>query len=383
MAQAFIFRAFGAETQRLLSRATSRRTAMLVMGVCLLVGGLGACSRVAAQRRNPPHPPRTVSPQRAAIDYSKFSHTTNKHQQACKTCHKLPTTNWQKVRDFPDTADYPDHDTCVGCHRPQFFKGARPVICTGCHLKSSPRDDARFAFRKPAMLRQFTIEFPHDKHQDVIASLPPKSGLPGRRTFLRSSRTLSAHALSANAIDDKTKLYNNCTICHASRAMPPSAPPSGWVDSFAPEAATFKSVPVNHASCFNCHWKSQPPVSTDCVGCHKLTVLHNAADSPARISMKFKHSREQHIAECTTCHINITKSATLRGLRPDVPITSCTECHNKDGLRLDVSKELEAVDKNRGFVCVYCHTSNVGRLDAPRSHYLIAGREPVTRKDLK
>ena len=99
--------------------------------------------------------------------------------------------------------------------------------------------------------------------------------------------------------------------------------------------------------------------------------------------MTFRHKREQHVAECTTCHINITKSATLRGLTPDVPITSCTECHNKDGLRLDVSGELEAVDRNKGFVCVYCHTSNVGRLDPPASHYLIAGREAIKRKDIK
>lgn len=96
--------------------------------------------------------------------------------------------------------------------------------------------------------------------------------------------------------------------------------------------------------------------------------------------MKFRHAREQHSGECTTCHINITKSATLRGLKPDVPITSCTECHNKDGLRLDVSNELEAIDRNRDFVCVYCHTSDVGRRDPPASHYLIASRQPMKRK---
>ena len=99
--------------------------------------------------------------------------------------------------------------------------------------------------------------------------------------------------------------------------------------------------------------------------------------------MKFRHAREQHLAECTACHINITKAATLRGLTPDVPITSCTECHNKDGLRLDVANELEAVDRNRDFVCSYCHTSDVGRGDPPVSHYLIAGREPIKRNDVK
>ncbi len=103
--------------------------------------------------------------------------------------------------------------------------------------------------------------------------------------------------------------------------------------------------------------------------------------------MKFKHDgggeKKNHVAECTTCHINITKSATLRGLKPDVPITSCSECHNKDGLRLDVAGELAKIDKNREFVCTYCHTSDVGRRDPPAGHYVISGREPKTRKELE
>jgi hypothetical protein len=38
--------------------------------------------------------------------------------------------------------------------------------------------------------------------------------------------------------------------------------------------------------------------------------------------MKFKHSREQHLGECTVCHINITKAATLRVKtgRPNLPV---------------------------------------------------------------
>ena len=72
---------------------------------------------------------------------------------------------------------------------------------------------------------------------------------------------------------------------------------------------------------------------------------------PTRISIKYLHEgggeKKQHVAECTTCHINITKAASLRGLKPDVPITACTECHNKDGLRQDLNKELVALDKNR------------------------------------
>lgn len=355
-----------------------------------------------AQRRSPRRQPRPAA--RPSIDYSKFSHSTEKHKQACNTCHKVPTRNWQKAGDFPDVADYPDHDACVGCHRRQFFRGARPPICTVCHNKVSPRDDARFTFRNPAAMRQFSIEFPHDKHQDVIALVRPAFVPRWQVEFRAASFKLSAgvprgaersprpsvsagvshsRAWMSHAQDDKTKTYNNCVICHASGASDPLAPAGGWIDSFAPDATTFKAAPTSHSSCFNCHWKSQPPVNNECGGCHKPAAPYRAIASPTRISMKFRHGREQHVAECTTCHINITKASSLQGLKPDVPITSCTECHNKDGLRLDVSTELQGVDKNAAFVCVYCHTSDIGRRDPPAGHYLIAGREPIKRSPIR
>src|SRR5688572_13954616 len=285
----------------------------------------------------------------AQIDYSKFSHATKKHQAECKTCHVVPTKQWTTVSKFPDIVDYPNHAACVSCHRPQFFKGARPPVCSVCHSKTSPRDEARYAFRNPASRLQFTIEFPHDKHQDVIARL----STPRNRVEL-------AHPAP------QQQKYNNCTICHAS------------------QNTTIKASPSDHASCFNCHWKSQQPVAENCNGCHKLGAPSAAATAPTRISSRFLHDgggeKANHVLECTACHINITKSATLRGLKPDVPITACTECHNKDGLRQDVSKELAAIDKNRAFVCAYCHDSKVGSLDPPASHYLIAERQPMKRK---
>ena len=281
----------------------------------------------------------SVYPRLSAADYSKFSHATQKHQAACNTCHKIPTKN---ATTFPDIKDYPDHDACVRCHRPQFFKGAKPPICSVCHSKTSPRDETRYAFRNPTTKWQFTIEFPHDRHQDVIA-------------MLRFS-----HAQQG---------YYNCTVCHASRTT------------------TFKAAPTNHSSCFNCHWKAQQPIAINCNGCHKLATPYLPITDPTRISIKFMHEgggeKKQHVDECTKCHINITKAASLRGLKADVPITACTECHNKDGLRQDLNTELVALDKNRNFTCVYCHAPNVGNLDPPASHYLIAERPPIKRKDIK
>jgi hypothetical protein len=280
------------------------------------------------------------------VDYSKFLHSTKQHQSACKSCHVIPSKEWTK---FPDITDYPDHDACVSCHRRQFFKGARPAICSVCHTKTSPRDEARHAFRNPASRLQFTIDFPHDKHQDVIA-----------RFFTRPGSVELSHA------SPQRQNYNNCTICHAS------------------QNTTFKAAPTDHASCFNCHWKSQQPVAANCNGCHILSASYTAATAPDRISARFMHDgggeKANHVLECTACHINITKSASLRGLRPDVPITACTECHNKEGLRQDVSNELTAIDKNRAFVCRYCHAPKIGGRDAPASHYLIAERQPLMRK---
>jgi len=339
-------------------------TVLALAVVILPIVGLGQRS----QRSTGP------SQRRPPIDYSKFSHSTAKHQGACNTCHKIPTKNWQKVATFPDVADFPDHDACVSCHRSQFFKGPKPPICSVCHSRTSPKDDARFSFGNPAAQLQFTIEFPHDKHQGVIA------------TLMRIDNVARAFSHAQRA-DDKTDPYNNCTICHAPRTSPLKPPGSGWPDGVVPSLATFKSSPSNHASCFNCHFKAQKPTAIECNGCHKLATPYFRVEAPNRISLKFIHDgggeKKNHVLECTSCHINITKAASLRGLQPDVPITSCTECHNKDGLRLDVSKELAAIDKNRSFVCSYCHTSNVGSLDPPSSHYLIAERPPLKRKDIK
>jgi len=320
------------------------------------------------QRTRRPAPTR---PTKAAVDYSRFSHATQKHQAACSTCHKIPTSSWQKSSTFPDITDFPGHSACVSCHRSQFFKGARPVICSVCHSKTSPRDDDRPEFQKPVALLQFTTEFPHDKHQDVIAF----------------NRRFGPVALAHVTRSFVAQGYYNCSLCHSARTIAPQAPDKGWPDGFVPGAATFKSSPSGHSSCFNCHWKEQQPVADNCGGCHKLSKPFSSSLAPTRISLKFIHDgggeKKNHVAECTTCHINITKAASLRGLKPDVPITACTECHNKEGLRQDVSKELLAIDKDKSFTCTYCHTSDVGKLDPPASHYLIAERPPLKRKDVK
>ena len=341
---------------------TPRTIAVLLLLLAVAI----TSNELRAQRRK--RQPTTAATTR--VDYSRFRHATKQHQETCDACHKAPTANWKKARSFPDIADYPAHDACVRCHRAQFFKGAQPLICSNCHRKTSPRDSVRFAFPDEERLRQFKIEFPHDKHQDVIAEI-----------VLAPHQTSFAHA-SQKLVD-----YNNCTVCHTTNNDTPRSS-SPWVDNFVPPGDSFKTVPSGHATCFNCHWKSERPTSDQCEGCHKPFEPYIPVSTPRRISMKFRHEgggdKRVHVAECTTCHINITAATSLRGLKPDVPITACTECHNKTGLREDVSKELIARDNNSNSVCSYCHTSDIGKRDAPLSHYHAADHPvPTQRKDVK
>jgi hypothetical protein len=253
---------------------------------------------------------------------------------------------------YPDVADYPNHAACVRCHRTEFFRGARPVICSICHTKTSPRDEARFSFAKPSGTTQFTPIFPHDRHQDVIAAIPA----------MRGSET--AHAVPQT----NPQKYNNCTICHSdeTRVIVPAN-----AEGFTPPVGTFKTAPSGHASCFTCHWQNQQPTRLQCAGCHQLAPQDlPVAPPPNRTSLKFLHTREQHVKECTACHINITAAAAISDLRPDVPISSCSECHKTSTAKNVVTLEIEvaARDKNAAFTCVKCHTPTIGSRPVPNSH---------------
>jgi hypothetical protein len=338
---------------------------------------------VAAQTRRPKRPAQTAAtqpaPRGSAAKYSAFLHSSEKHKSlACNACHKLPTA-WTAKRDFPDAADFPDHDACVRCHRQQFFTrqafaGTGPTICTVCHTRATPREEARFAFGKPNNAtqtakpkdeRQFTVEFPHDKHQNVIALLRPSGELENK------ARVVGA---SFRPGDDQPKAdYNNCTICHQPNNTLPNLPLKPQPAALAGSNRFFKTMPHSHDACFACHWKGQKPASEDCGGCHKPAATFIGIDSPPRKSAMFSHEggQENHVQECTTCHINITRASTLRGLTPDVPVTACATCH-KDNKKTTYPKITSIEDELAQFKktgnCAYCHTQDVGKKKPPASH---------------
>ena len=337
----------------------------------------------SAQKRRPNRVSSATqpAPRASATKYSAFQHSSDKHKSlACNACHKVPTA-WTAKRDFPDVADFPNHDACVRCHRQQFFTrqsfvGAGPAICTVCHVRAAPREDGRFVFGKPNGAsqaakpkdeRQFTIEFPHDKHQNVIASARPDRGPDKAVSFIGA-------AFFAPPTDDQKKPdYNNCSICHQRNDYLVIAPLQPQPDVATQANKFFKTMPHSHDSCFSCHWKTQKPVSDDCAGCHKPSPAFVTTTAPKRISAMFSHEggKGEHVMECTTCHINITRAGTLRGLTPDVPIAACTTCH-KDNKKttypkiITIEEQLAQFKKTNS--CAYCHLAEIGTKKPPASH---------------
>jgi hypothetical protein len=362
-------------------RRTRNKEAMRPRIISLLIVFLAFVAIIGAQTRRRPRTTnrpatQTQAPRAPASKYSAFLHSSEKHKSLkCNECHKVPTT-WTARREFPDAADFPDHDACVRCHRQQFFTrqamiGTGPAICTVCHVRAAPREETRFAFGKPNNSaqqakakdeRQFTIEFPHDKHQNVIAQWHR----------LQSVNLRSHHRLKSVSLDDKKPDYNNCSVCHQTdMSLAILALPGANTDPAL--LHPYKSMPRTHDSCFNCHWKNQKPVADDCAGCHKPAATFIAALDRKRISAKFAHEggKGEHIAECTTCHINITRANTTRGLTPDVPINACASCH-RDSKKITYQKavtiEAELEQFKKTGECAYCHTPDVGKKKPPTSH---------------
>jgi hypothetical protein len=382
-------------------------------------GGETAAQRPGT-RAQPPQtrrrrPPATTA--RARVDYSKFSHATKGHFENCSSCHLIPS--FQK----PDIADYPDHPACINCHRQQFFRGARPVICSNCHTVTAPRGEARFKFPKEQEASQFTDIFPHASHIKTTSLLQFEK-VAGRKMNIQAT----------------------CMHCHkvdaAAQKPPAGAPP----DAFAAPAGTFMTTPTSHATCFACHWqkgaenREQPPLSTECAGCHKNLVrpliqtaalntpptgaspavgttnapqivpavargtlrttlqtslqgtlaAHKTLTSP-RVSPKFVHELDPHkkrtndegkevVITCTQCHAGVRKAATLEAMRLKVnqvqllPSCSTSACHTAisgtTGLKLSVFRELRERGKDAKFDCALCHAPPVSlNPEVPCSHY--------------
>jgi hypothetical protein len=147
--------------------------------------------------------------------YRKFSHKTAAHRRrSCNSCHKFPSRNWRRVRKkgeaIPDVTEYPSHSSCINCHRQQFFRGARPAICSICHVNPGPRNSRRHAFPNPREIfdltakgrrsfSKFSINFPHESHIELFGMNSPA----GENSDVRFIRAGFSKAAS-----------ESCATCH-------------------------------------------------------------------------------------------------------------------------------------------------------------------------
>ena len=178
------------------------------------------------QRRRPRKRIERPTAQKPRIDYSRFSHNTHvvNYKLACNSCHKFPTKNWKEVRKgdaaFADVAEFPEHSSCLNCHRQQFFARERPApaICSNCHVNVRPRDTTRFLFpslgdvlnsskQKRDVATEFAINFPHDKHVDVVGLNSPALRPASRLGFV----TVSWQQKSEPKQSTQPK---SCPVCH-------------------------------------------------------------------------------------------------------------------------------------------------------------------------
>lgn len=327
--------------------------------------------------------------------YSQFPHEQKAHRLDCAACHKFPSDNWSKVRTgdaaFPDQTDYPKHDSCVKCHKQQFFKGARPAICSICHTNPSPRDSSRHPFPNPREVfdvspkgkiaeSDFVVSFPHDKHIDIVAkrSVQPK-------TFV-------------NIAFSRRSTEESCSVCH--QTMKPQGdsddeyltkPPADIGDAFWLKKGTFKSAPIGHTTCFTCHSVDAGilPAPQTCSACHQLKMSQPTADFDRKDATKmigsdkvmmdawskrisagaFRHEFASHAElSCATCH-DVLTIKTESASTKKVGISSCATCHvtatSDDGGALNYEADMRKGDA--AFQCTKCHIT-FGKKLIPVSH---------------
>ena len=311
-------------------------------------------------------------PGTSAQKKDRFSHSSAAHKKKdCNSCHKNPTTNWVAARGFPDVADLPGHTACNSCHTGRQFL----ALCSACH---TPGGTATRSPRYPFPLRseshEFATIFPHNVHQDIIASNV-------RRTDVAVAHFVNASFRPVIAADDKPQ-FNNCAICHKTSGaipkltarIPATEKPlaDAITDTFVPKAVFFKDNPSGHATCFACHFQGAKPIGTNCAGCHSLTAPYPESATVKRYSFKFDHQQKEHaVRDCMTCHVRISQNGDVKKMADaDVPFMACVGCHNHaEDISKEQTKRNESLaNKQPAFQCTYCHTAAVGRFPAPPSH---------------
>jgi len=200
--------------------------AAFLYSVLLCTGARTSASQNAAQGSKPKKTTGTKVPRETGRDYSRFTHNNPPHQRQCDSCHKFPSSNWKQVRKvdeaFADVTDYPEHSSCLPCHRQQFFSGATPSICRVCHVDPSPRNSARYPFPNPRVIfdastkgqsefSEYKAYFPHEKHEGMFGQARPS--IEPERGFRLVRASFHPEHVARGQEAQPTK-SSSCLKCH-------------------------------------------------------------------------------------------------------------------------------------------------------------------------
>jgi len=236
----------------------------------------------------------------------------------------------------------------------------------------------------------FRVQFPHDKHLDVISKVRRQRN---DEAGLFVAASFRHHFVPAEESDPKS-----CSVCHQTYQPQGKSddefvtkPPKSIGDSFWLKKGSFKTRPTTHDACFTCHNKDSElePLPQKCEACHKLAPTVSAADFDPQLAVKvgvsdwwtltawrnrfsagaFRH--EAHADQsCTKCHNPTMNTADVKTLQ--VAVKSCggaEGCHvtatADDGGILNY--EIDQKKANQSFVCSKCHIV-FGDKPAPASH---------------
>ena len=388
------------------------KLAVIVLAAIALSFIVTLSTAVAApqKRRQPRRLPKANVPAKPKVDYTKFSHTTHVVNQklACSSCHKVPSKNWNVMRKgdaaFQDVSDFPEHSSCLTCHKEQFFARERPApsICSNCHIAVTPKDTARWLFpslgdltdpklKRRAFVSEFGVGFPHDKHIDVVGAI---LGDRNRGLFI-----------SVLFQEKKPAAPKSCPVCHETYQPQGKSseeyvvkPPKDIGDNFWLKKGTFKTIPTSHTICFTCHNTDSgiAPEPKNCEVCHKLMqpmqlktdfdptlAAKMGADSVmlARWSRRisaggFRHEGGEHPdLSCLNCHkVDNAAFSTVDLKTIKVPVKSCggaDGCHITTTLDEGgaLNFEVDSKKKDPNFVCSKCHVT-FGKGPMPENHPL-------------
>jgi c(7)-type cytochrome triheme protein len=359
----------------------------------LLMVSFTASAVVGQQKKRRPTTART--------NYAQFSHRTHfeKQKLACDSCHKFPTDNWKNVREgdaaFPDVAEFPKHETCLSCHRQQFFARQRPApaICSNCHVNVTPKDTARFLFpslgdvtncgeRKKNSVAEFAVSFPHEKHEDqecvTCHQLDKEGEVKGKPN--NHSVCFSCH----NAESELPPAPSSCGTCHKLaepsvsevqiRTWTQSVPPrgSGWVRR-RPQSNKAAHAPARYREVVLTVSKPEPEILEQSSIRH-VNFQSNGVQMKVRDEAdfsKFQHSSAYHQRlPCALCHRRESNTTTpaMPGGKDHLPCAGChvkqfadssnpicTNCHTNPP-----SKELKAFPRLSSFNMKFDHARHPG-----------------------